>query len=246
LISWVIGLYVIATLAPYKGTGQDIALLIPVSVISAIGLAGLTRFRRAASTVVIAFAVIQAMALSLPESVLAARIGRFRWAGSYQAFPAAGDWQIRTALRSLGSDPLVIRVLSDDIHVNGITLHYYVRSEQLPFEVVERYGAPTSQLQAADVVIAKSDWSIEASHGTTRGRSLEGVSTASLGVMYTRGTCAVERPDEPLANVLGARDRELAAVTDDSLRSDHPYTRSFPLPDGSRLVLYSKRPFPAA
>jgi 4-amino-4-deoxy-L-arabinose transferase-like glycosyltransferase len=242
LISWLIGLYIIATLAPYKGTGQDIAILIPVSVISAIGLASLTRFRRVICTTVLAFAAIQALALSLPDSVLGSKLGSFRWAGAYQAFPVPGDWQIRTALRSLGTRPLVVRVVSDDIYVNGITVNYYARSERLPFTIVERYGAPASQIRDADVVVAKSDWSLALSHGTTRGRALEGVSTASLGVMYTRGTCAIDRPDEPLANVLSAKDRELAVVTDTSLKIDHPYVRAFPLPDGSQLLLYSKQP----
>jgi 4-amino-4-deoxy-L-arabinose transferase-like glycosyltransferase len=243
LVSWLVGLYVTATLAPYKGTGQDIAILIPVSVVSAVGLAGLGRWRRTAVAAVLTFAVVQAVALSLPESMLASRIGRFRWAGSYQTFPAPGDWQIRTALRSLGPRPLLVRVVSDDIYINGITIGYYARSEHLPLQIVERYGAPTTQIHDADIVITKSDWSLDLSHGSTRGRALEGVGTASLGVMYTRGNCTTERPDEPLANVLSIKDRELQAVTDGSLRSDHPYVRGFPLPDGSQLVLYSKQPF---
>ena len=136
--------------------------------------------------------------------------------------------------------------MSDDIYVNGITVGYYARSERLPFQIVERYGAPASQIRDADIVIAKSDWSLDLAHGPTRGRSLAGVSTASLGVMYTRGICTMERPDETLASVLSLKDRELQAVTDATIRTDHPYVRGFPLPDGSRLVLYSKQPFGAA
>jgi len=109
-------------------------------------------------------------------------------------------------------------------------------------DVIERYGAPASQVRDADVVVAKSDWTLQSSsHATTRGRALQGVDTMSLGVMYTRGTCEVGRPDEPLANKISAKDAELQSITDDGLRQDHPYVRRFPLPDGSDLVLYSKR-----
>lgn len=243
LISWVIGLYVIATLAPYKGTGQDIGILIPVSVISAVGLAGLTRFRTATCTAVLAFAAVQALVLSVPYPVLGARIGAFRWAGSYQNFPAPGDWQIEKALRFLGTRPLTIGMLSDYVYVNGNTLQYYVRSGNFPFHVLGRYGGDVNELLDADVIVAKSDWSLDVSTVTTRGRSLKGVSTVSVGVMYTRGQCVTERPDEPLTNILSQRDRELQGVSDASLRSRHPYVQGFPLPDGSQLLLYSKRPF---
>jgi hypothetical protein len=65
----------------------------------------------------------------------------------------------------------------------------------------------------------------------------------SLGVMYTHGQCVVERPDEPQTNTFTQRDRELNDVTDAVLRTRHPYVRGFPLPDGSQLLVYSKRPF---
>ena len=128
----------------------------------------------------------------------------------------------------------------------GLAVTYFVRREGLPFKVIERYGAPAGQVPDADVVFAKSNWTLELSHGTSRARSLQGVSTGSLGVMYTRGTCEVERPDEPLANKLRARDADLQSVTDDVLQQSHPYVRRFPLPDGSDLVVYSKRPFVSA
>ena len=91
--------------------------------------------------------------------------------------------------------------------------------------------------------MAKSNWTVMSSTGPTRGRSLEGVSTASLGVMYTRGDPVAERPDEPWANNLTRRDRELQHVSDASLRATHSHVRAFPLPDGSQLVVDSKRPF---
>jgi len=246
LLSWILGLYAIATLPPYKGTGQDIGIFIPIAVISAIGLVELRRFRMAACAAVLTFAAVQAATLSLPASTLAARIGDFRWAGSYQWFPADGNWQFVNALRSIGTQPLTVRIMSDDLYVNGLAVTYFVRRERLPFKVIERYGTPASQVPDADVVFAKSNWSLQLSHGTTRARSLEGINTASLGVMYTRGTCEVERPDEPLANKLRARDADLQSVTDDVLQQSHPYVRRFPLPDGSDLVVYSKRPFVSA
>jgi len=61
--------------------------------------------------------------------------------------------------------------------------------------------------------------------------------------MYTRGTCEVERPDEALANRLNANDVELQSITDEALREDHPYVRRFARPEGSDLILYSKRAF---
>ena len=243
LVSWVVGLYAIATLAPYKGTGQDVGILIPVSVISAIGLIGLARFRQVVGAAVLAFALIQAIVLSLPVHMLASRIGTFRWAGTYQRFPETADWQIPAALRSLGTRPAVVKVLSDHMYVNGITVQYYARREGLPLQVVERYAGPPSQALDADVVITKSDWSLNVATTFTRGGSLEGVNTASLGVMYTRGTCATTRSDDPFANLLNDKDRQLTALTDAVLRTHLPYIRSIPLPDGSALVLYAKQPF---
>jgi len=51
----------IATLVPYKGAGQNVAILIPIAVVSAIGLVGLTRFRLAVCTAVVAIRRVQAI-----------------------------------------------------------------------------------------------------------------------------------------------------------------------------------------
>jgi len=241
LLSWFVGLYLLATLSPYKGTGQDIGILIPVALISAIALAGLTRFRRAACAATVAFAAIQLTALSLPREALASKIGSFRWAGSYQDFPRRWDWKIEDALSALSPDVKTVAVLTDDFRVNGINVEFYRRQLRLPLRVFGRYDLAPSELLKSDVLIEKTGWS---PGGTTRGASLKGVDTLSLGELYTTGKPDLRaRPDEPLNNRLAQLDREFAAASETA--GAKPFVRRLNLPDATELVVSSSRPFRA-
>ncbi len=235
LLAWLIGLYVLATLAPYKGTGQDIGILVPISVISAVALAGLTGFRKTACSATLVFAAVQFVVLSLPFPVLGERIGAFQWAVHYQRFPSGEDWQIEKALMSLGRHPLTIAVMSDHMFINGNTVEYYARSLGLLLRVRGRYWGPNvERLLESDAILAKSDW---VPSGPTRGMTLRGVDTSSVGVIYTTGRCDFrDKPNEPLTNLLSMRDRELEARSE-RLRNRR-LSRKFPLPDGSELLVY--------
>jgi hypothetical protein len=240
LLWWTLGLYVIASLSPYKGTGQDIGILVPVSLISAIGLAGLSRKRTLASAAAIAFGVVQLVVLSFPRETLAARLGDFRWAGSYQDFPVQDDWKIEEALQWLGRDVRTVAVLSDDARINGNTLEFYRRGLGLPFRVYGRYDRPADVLVTSDAVIVKTG---SVPGGTTRGASLQGINTSGLGVLYTPGRVDPSaRPDEPLTNRLTQQDRELASREGMLRAFPRPFVRRFRLPDGSELVVSSSRP----
>ena len=80
----------VATLAQYKGTRQDIGILVPVSVISGVAVAGVSRFRKAFSAATFALAAAMTLVLGLPFSVLAQKIGAFQWAIHYVEFPSRG------------------------------------------------------------------------------------------------------------------------------------------------------------
>ena len=180
LLSWLVGLYVLATLAVYKGTRQDIAILVPVCLISGIGVAGLTRFRKSASAATFAFAAVWTLVLSLPFPALAQRIGAFRWAVYYQQFPTRDEWQIPEALASLGGQPMSVWVMSDHVYINGQTFHYYARSLGFPYQVTGRHSPGTvEELLAADAIVVKTGW---APPGPNRGMSLRGVMVENRGV----------------------------------------------------------------
>ena len=235
LLSWLVGLYVLSTLAVYKGTRQDIAILVPVCLISGIAVAGLTRFRKSASAATFAFAAVWTLVLSLPFPELAERIGAFRWAVYYQQFPTRDDWQIEKALASLGGQPMSVWVMSDHVYVNGQTFKYYARSLGFPYRVTGRHSPETvDELLTADAIVVKTGWSPP---GPNRGLSLRGVMVENRGVMYTQGRCdSPDKPNDPFSQRHISRDREVDARS--AALENRRLIRTFPLPDGTELLVY--------
>ena len=152
LLSWLVGIFVLATLARYKGTRQDIGILVPISVISGLAIAGLPRFRKTMSAATFTLAAGMTLVLSLPFSALAERVGAFQWAIHYVQFPSRDDWQIESALKALGGQPSSVWVMTDHVYINGMTVDYYARSLGLPYRVTGRHDSKT----------------VEAAHGIRR------------------------------------------------------------------------------
>ena len=94
LLIWLVGIFVLATLSQYKGVRQDIGILVPISVISGVAVAGLPRFRKSASAATLAFAAVWTVVLSLPFPVRAEEQGL--WDGR----STTSDFRLATTGRS--------------------------------------------------------------------------------------------------------------------------------------------------
>ncbi len=163
LLLWMVGLYVMLTVVPQKTVRQSLGLLLPISVISAIGLRRATRYRTVLTIVVLLYGVTQFAALSLPRPMLADRVGEFRWAGHYVFGrpPENGNWRLADTVRGMDSQVRKIGIVSDHPFVNGQTFAYFGKAMQSPFEIIkcrDRHEDFLENLAAYDVVITKSDW----------------------------------------------------------------------------------------
>jgi Dolichyl-phosphate-mannose-protein mannosyltransferase len=163
LLLWLAGLYVTLTLVPLKTPRQTIGLLLPIGLISAIGLSAMPKYRRVAIALVLFYDVIQFAALSLPRHVLADRMGGLAWAGHFRhAQPSnKADWQIDETLRTMDSEVRKIGVIADHKFVNGQTWAYFSAALELDQKVVkcrDHYQDFVENLASYDVVITKSDW----------------------------------------------------------------------------------------
>ena len=166
LIVWLGSIYLIHTFGSFKAVHNDIGVLLPAAVISAIGIASLGRSRPVAVAIVIGFAGLQTAVFTLPASFLAARTGTFGWSGDgrpgVDASPRPEDWRVEGALRSLAARPVRVAVVSDHIFINGTTLDFYRMQNDLPAEVAPcwrlgREGTDPLDFSRFDVVLAKSD-----------------------------------------------------------------------------------------
>jgi hypothetical protein len=162
LSTWALSIYVILSLQTLKHEGMIIGILLPLCIVSAIGLFELTRLKAASIGLVLVFGLIQFITLSFPEEWVADKIGRFNWAGHYAVFPKKEDWKIEEALKAIANgDPKAkIGVVSDHIYLNGTTLKFYASNFQLPLEITTCnnifMGAKMSP-PSFDFIIAKSD-----------------------------------------------------------------------------------------
>jgi hypothetical protein len=160
LLVWAFSIYLIHTFATHKNNYQDIGILLPVGIISAIAISTLRQWKKAIVTLVLLFGFLQFATLSLPEPWLAKRLGKFEWAGHYHvSFPRSEDWKIEDALRSLGDQTAKVAVISDHGVINGTTIRFYVSSLRLPlvpFPCHELVGE-RKDLRTFDFVITKSD-----------------------------------------------------------------------------------------
>lgn len=211
LLLWLVGVYVFQTAVPIKDPRYSLGILVPVSLISAVGLSEL---HRRVIYLVLAFGLLQVASLSLPESLAANGAGILRWTGWYYHAqpPRQENWKIEEALQALGHRSIKVGVVSDHIFINGQTFGYYSLKLQLPFEVIKcRDHADDfiGALPTYDVVITKSDW---VPPGGQRGNPF--VQADVDGVLWQHF---------------------------ESNRHRFKLLRSFGLPDGSDLLVYGKR-----
>ena len=162
LFVWAGSIYAIATAVTVKAVHDDIGILVPAALLSAVGIASLHRFRTAAMSLLAGFVSLQLATLTLPEPMLGARVGTFGWAGVVTPFPRMEDWNIETALRSIGTGPARVAVISDHIFINGTVFQFYTMRDRLTLQVSPcwRLGAKEADhadLSQFEVVIAKSD-----------------------------------------------------------------------------------------
>jgi hypothetical protein len=66
LLTWVLGLYLIATIVPHKSDRQYVGILVPASLVSAIALMSLRRWRVAVISLVCGYGALQMTTFSLP------------------------------------------------------------------------------------------------------------------------------------------------------------------------------------
>lgn len=159
LVTWVLSIYLIHTLARFKVFSQDVGILLPISIISAIGLSSLGRWRRPAIAATLAMGIFQFATLSLPEGLLANKMGKFEWAGHYAMLPKKEDWRIEEALVALHDHQTKVVVLSDHIFINGTTFEFYTKRRHLPLAITPCWQAvwERKDLSSYDVIVAKSD-----------------------------------------------------------------------------------------
>jgi len=166
LLLWGLSTYLIQTFVPHKTAWQDIGILLPVCVVSAIGISSLGRWRKLAIGLVGLVGLLQFLSFSLPEPVFADGLGKFEWAYDCADCcrarpPKKEDWKIEEALRSLGNEEIKVGVLSDHPSINGQTFVYYARELDLPFQIVkcrDHFDDFVENLFTYDFVIVKSDW----------------------------------------------------------------------------------------
>lgn len=163
LLVWIVSIYAIATIPTFKAERNNIGILIPTALVSAIGLASLPRYRTAAIAAVVAFSGVQLATFSLPRPMLADRVGTFGWSGADRSYPRHELWPLEQAVDSLGRRPARVAVVSDHPFVNGTTAEFYARAARLPIDVTPCWmvsRTPPLDLTPFDIVLAKSnaDW----------------------------------------------------------------------------------------
>jgi 4-amino-4-deoxy-L-arabinose transferase-like glycosyltransferase len=215
LIVWFVSIYAIATSVVIKVPNDDIGILVPAALVSAIGLASIRRYTAVAVTVVCAFVALQLAVLTLPEPMLGARIGTFGWEGVITPFPRTEDWKIEDALRGVAAPNARVGILSDHMFVNGTTFQFFTLKDRLPLQTEPcwrlRVDAPSGpDLAPYQAIVAKSDdeWIKPKADGCFRGSDGR------------------------------ARYAELLRRLGDG-SSGFALSRTLPLPDGSSLLVFS-------
>lgn len=143
LLVWGVSIYVVQTVVPHKRPGQDIGILLPARLISASGISSLGRWRKLGVVLIGSVGVLQFLVFTLPDAFVRHQLGKVGWVYGSVAWPRGArppkreDWKIEQALRSLAENSLKVGVLSDHASINGQTFNYYVREFDLPFQVLK-------------------------------------------------------------------------------------------------------------
>jgi hypothetical protein len=166
-VAMLLGIYIIHCLVPHKTIRQDVGILVPVSVVSAVGLVSLSGLsRRLAVAAAMSFAVVQFCWFTTPVLASAGSAGP-EWVYQYPEFdcgarpPSKEDWRIEQVLKLLGDEPSRVGVLCDHVTINGRTLEYYALTmghASTMIQVRSRVDNFHSRLNKYDYVITKSDW----------------------------------------------------------------------------------------
>lgn len=160
LFAWIGSIYAVCTLSQFKMPHNDIGIVLPLALVTAIGVSSLTRYRREAIGAVVAIATVQFITLSMPRELIAAHLGTFGIRGTNYAFPRSESWPILPPLRDLSGQPTRVAVLSDHEYLNGTTVQFLARANGLPLEVSPCWTLPKTTpiaFEGFDAVLAKSD-----------------------------------------------------------------------------------------
>src|SRR5690606_20195438 len=99
--AWTAGIYAVCTLQTFKHVHNDMGIVIPVAVISGIGLATLGRWEPIVGGATIVFALVQLATFTLPEPVLIGRLGTLGWGLAEMNVARPEHWPIEDVLLSL-------------------------------------------------------------------------------------------------------------------------------------------------
>jgi len=214
LLSWIIGIYLIAIVVPHKSDRQYVAILVPAALVSALALIDLKRWRTAAIGLVCGYGAIQLLAFSLPPSTLASELkvvsrgNRYPWAWP----PDRRSWSIESALDSLPLRPASVAVVSDHHFINGQVVGYYAKIAKRPLIIVKCHNHLEAFLRDPlqyDYFVTKTDWA---------------------------------PTEDPGDNPFTPRDTDVQIERAFVAIKDKLRLRSrFPLPDGSALLLFERR-----
>lgn len=169
LLIWLISIYLFIALFPEKEIRRDLGILLPICIISAIGLSDLKKFKKLIIGTIVVCGVLQFLVSTLPrrgylfdDKYTRYKYTRSWWGGHYYyTFPAGTeDWKMEETLKSLGSQPLKIGIISNDRSINSLTIGYYAQKLHLPFKVIQccQISDFMEDLHTYDYMIKKSDW----------------------------------------------------------------------------------------
>ncbi len=162
LLVWLASIFVIYTANGAKGNSRDIGILLPVAVISAVGIVEVHR-RRIVAVAFTCFVALHVAMLSLPGRWFASGIGTFSLGeGSVELAPRAEDWRVEDVMIDVADHPVRIAVVADHIFINATTFDFYRLKDKLPAQLTPCWrlngeGNDPAALRGFDLVIAKSD-----------------------------------------------------------------------------------------
>jgi len=222
-----LSIYVIHTFFPHKRARQDIAILLPVCIISAIGIIDMGRIRKLAVYLLLLCGIFQFLLLSLPENIFAAKLGLRNGyllisKSLYVKSPKKEDWRVAETLQSLGNQRARVGFLCDTEEINGLAFQTYAIKAELPF-TIDRFSDVSFYSAARDLSFLKTMY-----------KDYDFVITLSDWAPFKRF----------LGEFIPLDDREQAMVNqfNDHVEKNHfTLFKSFHLPDSSDVLVYKHR-----